>query len=259
MKIVGVLSWYDELPQWLSTSVAGFSRVCDHIVAVDGAYALYPGARPCSHPAQAEAIMGAAEAAGVACTIHRPNRLFFGNEVEKRNLTFDLAAPFLSEGDWVMVFDADCHVFKVNPEFVRGELERTDALLANYTVLNVEYEAFDDPTTARVYKEDDYDYETTSRTNDIYRWHPSLRYGPQHWLVSREVEVSPGVKTRRWVRHGTQGVKNICQLNADLVVYHRSKDRAMARKKSQFGYYEARELHGIESDGKGRARRAGVK
>lgn len=108
MKICGLLSWYDESPAWLATAVAGMGRVCDEIVAVDGAYALYPSARPRSSPQQAEAVLQAAEAAGVGCTIHRPREIFWGNEVEKRNLTIALASSVLESGrDWIVIFDAD--------------------------------------------------------------------------------------------------------------------------------------------------------
>ena len=239
MKICGILSWYDEAPHWLATAVAGFARVCDLIVAVDGAYALYPGARPCSHPQQAEAVLSAAEAAGVACLLHRPQKLFFGNEVEKRNLTLRLAAPFLGEDDWVLAFDADCHVFKCDQIRVRGELENTDALLASYTFLNVE-DAFVNPDLARLSSVDDFSTESTGRTRDIYRWHPSLLYGPQHWVVSREFDGE-----RLWLRHSKDGVDSH-DLDASLVVYHRSRDRAKVRQDAQQGYYDARELHGVE-------------
>jgi hypothetical protein len=182
--------------------------------------------------------MGAAEASGVGCLVHRPNRLFYGNEVEKRNLTLRLAAPFLEEGDWIIVFDADCHVFKCDPDRVRGKLENTDVLLASYTFLDAEM--------ARIVKHDDYNTESTSRTKDIYRWHPSLMYGPQHWIVSRVFQDEVGLPVRRWVRHSEDGVDASLDLNADLVVYHRSKDRAMVRRQAQAGYYSARSLHGVE-------------
>ena len=247
MKIVGIMSWYDEAPQWLSTAVTGFARFCDQIVAVDGAYALFPGARPCSHPQQAEAVLGAAEASGVGCLVHRPSSLFFGNEVEKRNLSLRLAAPFLKQDDWIIVFDADCHVFKCNPDLVRARLDSSDAELATYTYLDVEG-MFSNPELAKMVRDDDYSTESTGRTRDIYRWHPSLMYGPQHWIVSKEYPT--GKKTRpterRWLRHSSDGASNILDLDADLVVYHRSRDRAMIRRQAQSGYYEARELHGTE-------------
>lgn len=250
MKIVGIMSWYDEAPQWLSTAVTGFARFCDQIVAVDGAYALLPGARPCSHPQQAEAVLGAAEASGVGCLIHRPNQLFFGNEVEKRNLSLKLASPFLKENeDWIIVFDADCHVFKCNPDVVRARLEAAKEEIATYTYLDVEG-MFSNPELAKMVCDDDYSTESTGRTRDIYRWHSSLMYGPQHWIVSKEYPVEGSRKIalieRRWLRHSSDGVKDVLDLDADLVVYHRSRDRAMVRRQAQSGYYEARELHGVE-------------
>jgi hypothetical protein len=44
-KIWGLLSWYDESPSWLAEAVASFAPMLDGLIAVDGAYALYPDAR----------------------------------------------------------------------------------------------------------------------------------------------------------------------------------------------------------------------
>lgn len=258
MKIFGLLSWYDEAPQWLSAAVAGFARVCDHIIAVDGAFALYPGARPCSHPQQADAIQTVAESVGVALTLHRPNDLFWGNEVEKRNLTIKLASAYAQDGDWLIVFDADCHLFKVNPEAVRWELENTECEVATYTYLEVE-DFFSDPEMARIVKSDDYSTEHTHPTKDIYRWHPTLRYGPQHWTLSREYECD-GAGTRRerrWVRH-TRHNAPVVDLGSNLVIYHRSRDRAKVRQEAKDVYYKTRDLHGVENMRAGDPDRNGV-
>ena len=245
MKIIGLLSWYDEAPQWLATAVTGFARVCDHIIAVDGAFALYPGARPCSHPLQAEAVMSTAESAGVALTLHRPNDLFWGNEVEKRNLTIKLASAYAQEGDWLMVFDADCHIFKCDPDVVRWELENTNAEVATYTYLEVE-DFFSDPEMAKIVKRDDFSTEHTHPTKDVYRWHPTLLYGPQHWTVSREYVKADKSVERKWIRHTRHGASEVCNLGPHLVIYHRSKDRAMIRQMAKDEYYKARDLHGVE-------------
>jgi hypothetical protein len=197
---------------------------------------------------QAEAVMGAAESAGVGCLIHRPNTLFFGNEVEKRNLTLALAAPFLKQDeDWVLVFDADCHVFRCDPIAVRGRLENSTEDLASYTYLDVE-DMFSLPELAKMVRDDDYSTESTGRTRDMYRWHPSLMYGPQHWITSREYSVKgkKGAVERRWLRNYKSGAQDILDLDSDLVVYHRSRDRAMVRRQAQDEYYRARELHGVE-------------
>ena len=257
MKIIGLLSWYDEAPQWLSTAITGFARVCDQIVAVDGAFALYPGARPTSHPLQAEAVLSTAESAGVALTLHRPNALFWGNEVEKRNLTVKLASAVAAEGDWLIVFDADCHVFKCDPEVVRWELENTKADIGTYTYLEVE-DFFSDPEMARIVKSDDYSTEHTHPTKDVYRWHPSLLYGPQHWTVSREYTKADGSVERRWLRHTRKGPERQVDLGAHLVIYHRSRDRAMIRQEAKDEYYRARDLHGVENMVAGDPHRNGV-
>lgn len=240
MKVCGVLSWYDESPAWLAAACSGFARVCDQIVAVDGSYALLPGARPASHPLQAEAVLSACEAGGAACTIHRPNDLFYGNEVEKRNFTLRLAGAHLEEGDWVIIFDADVHIFKLNEKRVRAELERTERMIASYTVLDgIDY--LSDPDMAEYVAKEEYATEWTIRTNDIYRWHPSLLYGPQHWMVSRDIGGE-----RRWLRHSDQFVPPVLDLGASLVAYHRTANRSKVRADMQAAYYQARDLHGIE-------------
>jgi hypothetical protein len=45
LKLVAVLIWYDEDPQLLYETVTRLGRIpVDALVAVDGAYDLYPGA-----------------------------------------------------------------------------------------------------------------------------------------------------------------------------------------------------------------------
>jgi hypothetical protein len=47
MSVVGLISWWDESPTWLAASITSLGRFCDHVVALDGRYALYPDrARP---------------------------------------------------------------------------------------------------------------------------------------------------------------------------------------------------------------------
>ena len=116
-KIHGLLSWYDESPAFLAAAVASFAPACDTITAVDGAYGLFPDARPRSLPVQAQVIMDTCDALGVSCTIHRPAEPWFGNEVEKRTALFRYglaqAEPFK---DWFWVFDADCVLTEYPPD-----------------------------------------------------------------------------------------------------------------------------------------------
>ncbi len=108
MRIIACLSWFDEDPALLTDSVSALAGVADHLVAVDGAYALYPGAQAQSDPAQREAIEAAAQSIGIPATIHVPDTPWQGNEVEKRDFMFHLAEQHATANeDWYLVVDAD--------------------------------------------------------------------------------------------------------------------------------------------------------
>jgi hypothetical protein len=108
MKIIALLNFYDEIPSWLAATVASTARFCDHIVACDGSYGLYPQGKPSSGIAQHNAITDAAEAVGIGCTLHVPNTRWVGNEVEKRTFLFQ-AGSLVAEPyeDWFLVIVAE--------------------------------------------------------------------------------------------------------------------------------------------------------
>lgn len=246
MNIVGVLCWYDEQPSMLAACAAGFARVCDTIVAVDGAYALYPGGRARSHPVQAEAILAACETQGAACVVHRPRDVFYGNEVEKRNLSLRLAAAF--QPDWVMVIDADTTVMQTDPDAVRDTLANTSLLAATYTLLDTK-DLLDSPAAGYA-RTTDVSTEWTTRARFVYRWTDDLEYGPAHWTVSGTYN---GV--RRWVRGPELTVDppagfdpvDAVDLADMLVVYHRREDRPLVRRQAADGYLTNRDLAGAEA------------
>lgn len=108
VKIVACLAWYDERVDWLAELVASLAAsAVGHVVAVDGAYALYPQARAASNHEQADTIAATARALGVGCTVHVPSAPWWGNEVAKRNALFALAHAVAEPGDWLWVIDAD--------------------------------------------------------------------------------------------------------------------------------------------------------
>lgn len=248
MKIAGLLSWFDESPAWLATAVSGFARFCDVVVAVDGAYALYPGARARSRPDQAEAVTIACEAAGVGLVLHQPNEVFWGNEVEKRNLTLRLAAPFLEPGvDWVCAFDADYHVMQANPDGIRRELEMTSANVASYVILDgVDVLAGGMPKHAAKV---DVSTEWTMRIRDIFRWTDDLRYEGAHYVVrGTYLGADVYVKGPELFLPGDRAhnVQPCLDLNEQLVVHHRTASRAKIRDEAREQYYRNRDLAGIE-------------
>lgn len=238
MKIVGVLSWYDESPHWLSTAIAGMARLCDAIVAVDGAYGLYPSARPRSHPQQAEAIVHTAEAMGRGVLLYQPDTVWLGNEVEKRNKSLQLAGTL--DPDWVVIFDADYHVLTMNEDSVRLSLEHTDLDVATYTILDGK-DLLANEALARFATERHADTEWTIRTRDIYRWDDSLEIGPKHYYYS-----VTGKHERVWLRGPDGHEADALNLDADLVVYHRTQDRAQVRQAAAKEYYDRRVRFDIE-------------
>jgi hypothetical protein len=131
VNVTGLLAWYDESPQWLAEAVEGAAKLCDHVLALDGAYALYPRGRARSDPEQAEAILYAAQRSHIGCTIHRPASVWLGNQLEKRSLMFELGATI--GADWFFVFDADDLVSYV-PADARRRLEATEEDVAVYTL-----------------------------------------------------------------------------------------------------------------------------
>lgn len=109
MKIIGILSWYDERVDDLAGTVSAFLHKAqiDHLIAVDGAYAAYPNGQPYSNSQQASTIAKICRSLEVGYTIDTPREPWFGNEVEKRNHAFRLAEVFAEEGDWYFLNDAD--------------------------------------------------------------------------------------------------------------------------------------------------------
>ena len=132
--IVALLSWYDENPQHLSTTVLSLKKAgVGHLVAVDGAYAMFPGGERHSDGAQHLAIQYAAAELGIGLTLHAPRRVWQGNEVEKRNALFALGWVVADEGDWFLVIDADEAVSRCPDGFLR-RLADLDADAANITL-----------------------------------------------------------------------------------------------------------------------------
>jgi len=258
MKIVGSLIWFDESPAMLASAVAGLGKIVDEIVAVDGAYALFPGARPRSHPQQAEAIIRAAETENVGLTIHRPKDIFWGNEVEKRNLSLRLAAPFCtSDRDWILVWDSDYHLLMADPEVVRAELEQTDKLAATYTILEGE-DYWAGNAFLRTYSQQrPVDTSWTLRTRGIYRWAPDLAYHDAHFVMKGTYDgelqwvYGPDLVGGRTVGLGEGGeaadlLVKAHNLNRALVVYHRRDERALSRRQAAEQYYSLRDASGVE-------------
>jgi hypothetical protein len=93
------------------------ATIADRLVAVDGAYARYPGATKGSPIDQVEAIAEAANEVGIEVVGVFPDRLWAG-QVEKRSYALQKAAE---DSDWIAVVDADW-IISGNRKKARAEL-----------------------------------------------------------------------------------------------------------------------------------------
>lgn len=217
MKIVGILAWYDEKPEWLAGVIAGLSHAqVSHLIAVDGAYGLYPGGRPYSGSTQHNVILETCTALQIGCTIVTPQEQWFGNEVEKRNHAFALAETLTTEEDWYFLIDAD-H-FVTSALGMHLYLERTDCDVGEVRFFE-RYEGVEDGAAP---------------LRCVFRAIRGLRFDSNHYTYrtpdGRDLH-SPSV-----------AAENLSMVEVE----HRTMHRDSYRKELQKRYYQRRDEVGAE-------------
>jgi hypothetical protein len=215
LKLVGLVSFYDERPDWLSACVASLSRCCDHVVALDGAYRLFPQAKAHSGDVQAGAIVATAQSLGMGVTYSAPGIPWLGNEVEKRNRLLELGKAVSDEDDWFLVLDADSIVRDI-PSDLHARLEQTTHDVGTYFLT----EAFEGGTGR---------YEARY----LYRARRDLHIEQTHFGYRAN-------GSNLWENGGLPA----CQ--TDLVVEHRRHERGSDRSQRAEQYYLLRDTTGIE-------------
>lgn len=175
MKVIGLLSWYEEPASWLAETVASAAKLCDHLIAVDGPYAEFPFAltKPASGTEQADVITHTAAGAGMGCTVHASRQPWQGNEVEKRSFMFDLAMTITTTDDWLLVIDAD-EVLSQVPDDTREVLGKTEA----------------DVGELQIWERGDQDKAFTQRR--LFRALRGIRYQDCHYVVTAPGKLLSG-------------------------------------------------------------------
>jgi hypothetical protein len=217
VKLIGILCWFDERPSWLAGVIGGLRRVgVEHLVAVDGAYGLYPGGRPYSGPEQHDTIVETSRALDIATTIHTPREPYWGNEVEKRNLAFALAETIAEPNvDWYFLVDAD-HFVTV-AEGHHKQLAETGCDVGQVRMM--------EPYGALL---------SAGPLRCVFRAIPGLRFETAHMIYrtpdGRDLHelVVPAV--------------DLC-----IDVEHRTAERDRYRKELQQDYYRRRDEMGVEA------------
>lgn len=113
MKVVALMAWYDESVEILWRAVRSLEGAADTLVAVDGAYRLFPKGKRKSPVSQHEEITFAAKEAGIELDLVIPDKVWKNNEVEKRTFMFNRGEQHTNTDDWFLIMDADDYVLKV--------------------------------------------------------------------------------------------------------------------------------------------------
>lgn len=211
MRVIGLLCWYEEPASWLAECVASAAKLCDHIIAVDGPYAAFPGAlrKPASGGEQADTIARTAAGTGIGCTIHVPRSPWWGGEVEKRDWMFKAAGLMTTSEDWLLVIDAD-EALNAVPGDTRHVLEKSGL----------------DVAELRLWDRDG----TETMDRRLLRALPGLAVEGAHY-----VWTAPGKKVLR----GNQTLHNLSPAEPlwDVRLEHRSRQRPGDRREAKREYY----------------------
>lgn len=218
MRIIGLLSWYEEPASWLAECVASMGRLCDHVVAVDGPYALYPGAtrKPASGTEQMDTIIHAAAGAGMGCTVHVPRTPWWDNEVGKRDWMFRAGSLIAEPGDWFLRIDAD-EVLSQVPADTRTLLAATSQDVAEVTMWE---------------RGDGQDSQFPLRV--LFRALPGIGVRQAHYVVT-----APNGSGGTRVLCGNEAVHDADPAEAlwDVRLEHRTAHRSAMRKAQKTNYY----------------------
>jgi hypothetical protein len=228
MKVIALVSWFEENPRWLRDAILSLDGLADVVVAADGAYATFPQAKAKSGLKQYHAIERASAKIGATCHIHTPSEPWQGGEVQKRSAMFGLGLQHaVPNEDWYLVFDADERVVTV-------DVPRVRELLAT-TPLDVGQVMFDEPGAT--------DHKTWP-VPIVFRAIPGLHVVGSHYTYR--------LPDGRYLWGNARNRRLAPRVALPIVVEHLTRQRADARRRRSKAYYNHRDANGLESDsGKG--------
>lgn len=227
MKIIGLLSWYDEPALMLRECVAALADAgVTHLVAVDGAYAFYPGGKGASEPAQHGVLHLACREFDVALTAHTPTGVWAGNETEKRTFLFRLGWTVADPGDWFWVQDADMFVTRF-PGDLKDRLAETRLDVAEVRIHDMVAARLQQPNFPEFFE-----------MASLFRAQP-IRVVTHHanYVTDDGTQLWAGVD---------QPVTETLDLTGAVTVEHRPNDRPTDRLAAKMGAYNARDRSGVE-------------
>lgn len=228
MKLIAMLSWFDEDPELLEECISRVRALgVDHLVAVDGPYDLYPAERQQSPYEPFKAILDAS--AGIGVTM-RNKASWSGNEVEKRNFMLGLALGVADRDDWLLVVDSD-HMW---------EARRSDDLplkmLLEMTTLDFAEVSISDEAP-------DVQDPHTYPARLLMRAIPGMRYDGAHYRI----RLPDGRKSLALRTEAEESTATALDLHDRFLVRHLVFHLSAERRDRQTIYYRGRDGGGVES------------
>lgn len=226
MVVHGLLNFYDEPTNTLVSCLRGLQRAgVEHVIAVDGAYALYPEGANTSHPNQHAALDLACMHMNMGLTLHVPKTVWAGNEVEKRTFLFGLAWACATEGDWFFVMDADQEVVEV-PDDLKERLGSVKEDVG-------ETHFVDTAALAANHK----DWPPYFTVRNLFRAQP-IHLDTNH--------ISYGTADGRWLWGDASRKVEPCFDMTDLLIEHHPDKRPNERQQAKLAYYANRDEERVE-------------
>lgn len=244
-RVTGILSFYDEPLELLAASVSSWGGVIDHLVAVDGAYMLYPQGKHRSDPAQLRLITEICAGLKIGLTTHTPSNVWTGNEVQKRNHAVSLAEPVTNEDGWYIVLDADCVVTHVSFDWFE---QCARAAAEDWGAGEIQYQEVT-PETKNMPPADRY-----CNIRLMYRALPGLTYGPNHFTIYAPVPEEEDTYVCLW-GVGADRPCDAFDFGPYIKLDHRHEQPEW-RRIQQRKYYVRREQLGVEKSFTTMTRRA---
>lgn len=256
MNLYGIISWYDESPSWLASSVASLAKIgVDHVIAVDGRYPHFhselsgPSYSP---PEQSEAVMLACDSMGMGLTLSKlPQPML---EPDKRQYCFRLveaiATPMV---DWCTIIDADELIWEGGIDVKRelATLESPIHCAAGRIATTIDPHGRPEP-----------DNDVSDRTEENFQKLPiGMSFAclqTRYWRVMHDMSVpvnhydffATDDQGKRWnIRPGMggeviRGGRDACEIHtidANQLILHRKNHRTYLRREAKKAYYTTRD------------------
>ena len=227
MRIIGLISWFDEDPAFLTRAIASHADagLLDAVVAVDGRYALYRSEECVSAPEQYAAITRACEERDLDLVVVRRETPWAG-EVHKRRALFRHGLAMAEVGeDWFWIIDGDNELAE-HPDADEGRARLVS------TPLNVCEVILSEP--GRLWQD------VRRPMRQLFRALPGFAPHGRHWHYVAQVDGE-------WAYLWGPRERSVPALELHgLVVRHHHMDREQDRRNAAYSYYAERDSRQVE-------------